>query len=251
MALLEICGLKKNFTHPDTEVLHGVNLTVEKGEFVVVIGPSGSGKTTLVRCINRLINATAGEIFFEGKPINALKGAKLRRLRTQIGMIFQDYNLIYRSNVMQNVLHGRLGQMSFFRSALGLYSQKDLKAAHELLVTVGLEEFKHTKALTLSGGQMQRVGICRAMMQNPKLLLADEPISSLDPASARIVLDQIKTLTEARGLTAVINLHQVDFAKAYAGRIVGLRLGEIVFDGKPDELTDEITEYIYGGVPRV
>ncbi|MCL2604043.1 MAG: phosphonate ABC transporter ATP-binding protein [Defluviitaleaceae bacterium] len=245
MALLEIRGLVKHYTHPDTEVLHGVDLTVEEGEFVVIIGPSGSGKTTLIRCINRLINATAGEILFDGQPVNSLRGAKLRKLRTQIGMIFQDYNLIYRSNVMANVLHGRLGQMGFLRSALGLYSREELEAAHDLLVTVGLEEFMHVKAQTLSGGQMQRVGICRAMMQNPKLLLADEPISSLDPASAKVVLDQIKSLTEARGLTGIINLHQVEFAKAYASRIVGLRLGEIVFDGKPEELTDEMADYIY------
>jgi phosphonate transport system ATP-binding protein len=245
MDILEIKGLVKHYTHPDTEVLHGINLTVKPGEFVVVIGPSGSGKTTLIRCINRLIDATAGEIFFEGKPISGLKGAKLRGLRTQIGMIFQDYNLIYRSNVMQNVLHGRLGQMGFFRSAFGLYSRRDLLAAYELLETVGLGEYMHHKALTLSGGQMQRVGICRAMMQNPKLLLADEPISSLDPASAKIVLDHIKVLTLKRGLTSLINLHQVEFAKAYAGRIIGLRLGEIVFDGPPEKLTDDIVEYIY------
>jgi phosphonate transport system ATP-binding protein len=192
-----------------------------------------------------LITATAGEIYFEGKPTSGLKGSGLRKLRTQIGMVFQDYNLIYRSSVMQNVLHGRLGHMGFLRSALGWYSQADLKAAYDLLVAVGLEELMHNKALTLSGGQMQRVGICRAMMQDPKLLLADEPISSLDPASAKIVLDQIKALTQARGLTSIINLHQVDFARAYASRIVGLRLGEIVFDGKPEELTDEMADFIY------
>jgi len=243
--MLEICNLVKKYTNPDTEVLRGINMTINPGEFVVIIGSSGSGKTTLIRCINRLITATAGEIYFEGNPINGFKGAKLRKLRTQIGMIFQDYNLIYRSNVMQNVLHGRLGQMSFFRSAFGLYSQADLKAAYGLLVAVGLEEFVHKKAQTLSGGQMQRVGICRAMMQNPKLLLADEPISSLDPASAHVVLDHIKNLTKARGLTSIINLHQVDFAKAYASRIIGLKLGEVVFDGSPDELTDDIVEHIY------
>jgi phosphonate transport system ATP-binding protein len=245
MALLEIKGLTKTYTRPGEEVLHGVDLTVRAGEFVAVIGPSGSGKTTLMRCINRLITPNAGEIFFEGKPTIGLKGAKLRKLRTQIGMIFQDYNLIYRSNVMQNVLHGRLGQMGFFRSALGLYTREELQAAHALLVSVGLAEFMHVKAQNLSGGQMQRVGVCRAMMQNPKLLLADEPISSLDPASAKIVLDQIKALTESRGLTGIISLHQVAFAKAYAGRIVGLRLGEIVFDGKPEELTDDMAEFIY------
>jgi phosphonate transport system ATP-binding protein len=250
MKLLEIRNLVKNYA-PDTEVLHGISLTVEAGEFVVIIGPSGSGKTTLIRCINRLINPTAGEVLFEGKPTSTLRGAKLRKLRTQIGMIFQDYNLIYRSTVMQNVLHGRLGHMGFLRSALGLYAQKDLQEARELLVTVGLEDFIHNKAQTLSGGQMQRVGICRAMMQHPKLLLADEPISSLDPAASKIVLDHIKTLTQARGLTGIINLHQVEFARQYASRIVGLRLGNIVFDGKPEDLTDEMTEYIYAGATRV
>ena len=244
--MLEIRNLVKSY-ESDTEVLHGINLTINKGEFVAVIGLSGSGKTTLLRCINRLIKATSGEIYFEGKPINGLRGQKLRHLRSQIGMIFQDYNLIHRSNVMQNVLHGRLGQMSFFRSALGLYSQADLLAAYDLLVAVGLEAFMHKKVQALSGGQMQRVGICRAMMQNPKLLLADEPISSLDPENARIVLDQIKTLTKSRELTSIINLHQVEFAKAYASRIIGLRLGEIVFDGSPEELTDGMVRHIYSG----
>lgn len=244
--MLEICKLVKNYTNPDTEVLHDINLSVKAGEFVVIIGPSGSGKTTLIRCINRLITATEGEIYFDGKPINGLRGAKLRKLRSQIGMIFQDYNLIKRSNVMQNVLHGRLGQMSFFSSALGLYSKADLKAAHELLLAVELEDLMHKKAQALSGGQMQRVGICRAMMQKPKLLLADEPISSLDPASARTVLEHIKSLTKARGLTSIINLHQVDFAKAYASRIIGLRLGRVVFDGSPNSLTDDMVEHIYG-----
>lgn len=243
--MLEICNLKKTYSPSSSEVLSGINLTINPGEFVAIIGSSGSGKTTLMRCINRLITATEGEIYFEGNPINGLKGVKLRKLRSQIGMIFQDYNLIERSNVMQNVLHGRLGQMSFFKSALGLYSRTDLDEAHELLVAVGLEQFMHKKAKSLSGGQMQRVGICRAMMQNPKLLLADEPISSLDPTSAGIVLDHIKALTRARGLTSIVNLHQVDFAKAYASRIIGLKHGNVVYDGTPADLSDDMVEQIY------
>jgi len=243
--MLTICNLKKTYSYSNSEVLKGINLTINPGEFVVIIGPSGSGKTTLIRCINRLINSSRGEIFFENEPTSHLWGARLRQLRTKIGMIFQDYNLIGRSNVMQNVLHGRLGQMSFFRSIFGLYSQKELKEAHELLVAVGLEEFMHKRADSLSGGQMQRVGICRAMMQSPKLLLADEPISSLDPASARTVLDHIKALTQARGLTCIVNLHQVDFAKAYASRIIGLKAGQVVYDGSPEGLTDDMAKFIY------
>jgi len=243
--MLKIVNLRKTYTPTSSEVLSGINLEIFPGEFVVIIGSSGSGKTTLIRCINRLITASEGEIYFEGKPINSLQGAKLRQLRSKIGMIFQDYNLIGRSNVMQNVLHGKLGQMGFMRSALGLYPQPDIDAAHELLVSVGLERFKHTKAKSLSGGQMQRVGICRAMMQNPKLLLADEPISSLDPTSARTVLDHITNLTRARGLTSIVNLHQVDFARAYASRIIGLKRGQVAFDGKPEDLSDELAQEIY------
>jgi len=243
--MLQISNLRKTYTPTSSEVLSGINLTINPGEFVVIIGSSGSGKTTLIRCINRLISPSEGEIYFLGKPTSRLKGAKLRQLRTQIGMIFQDYNLIGRSNVMQNVLHGRLGQMNVFRSALGLYSQEDLREAHELLTAVGLQEFMHKKAGTLSGGQMQRVGICRAMMQQPKLLLADEPISSLDPTSAHTVLGHIKTLTEARGLTSIVNLHQVDFARQYASRIVGLKHGQVVYDGKPGDLTEDLASEIY------
>lgn len=243
--MLVIENLVKSYKNPDTDVLDGINLTINPGEFVVIIGSSGSGKTTLVRCINRLITATKGEIYFEGNPINKLQGTQLRKLRSQIGMIFQDYNLIGRSNVMQNVLHGRLGQMNFFKSAIGLFSQDALDEAHELLTAVGLEKVMHKKAQALSGGQKQRVGICRAMMQNPKLLLADEPISSLDPTSASVVLNHIKNLTQARGLTSIVNLHQVDFAKAYASRIIGLKLGKVAFDGSPKDLTDDIVGDIY------
>lgn len=244
--MLEISNISKQYTPGGPWVLQNINLTVLPGEFVAVIGSSGSGKTTLIRCINRLITASDGDIFFEGQPVNNLQGAKLRKLRTQIAMVFQDYNLIERSNVMQNVLHGRLGQMSFFKSALGFYTKADLAEAHGLLTTVGLEDFMHKQAKTLSGGQKQRVGICRAMMQNPKLLLADEPISSLDPASARTVLDHMTALTKARGLTSIVNLHQVDFAKKYASRIIGLRLGKVVYDGSPQGLTKDMVMGIYG-----
>ena len=243
--MLEISNLKKSY-QKHSPVLVGIDLTIKAGEFVVIVGPSGAGKTTLIRCINQLVSPDSGEIFFQEKPTTRLKGRGLRRFRSQIGMIFQSYNLIWGSNVLQNVLHGRLGQMGFIQSALGLYSKADIKEAMDLLMTVGLGDFLHKKASTLSGGQMQRVGICRALMQRPTLLLADEPISSLDPAAATKVLDQILALTKARELTSIINLHHVDFAKKYASRIIGLREGKVVFDGLPHQLTDSIVEYIYG-----
>lgn len=245
--MLNIEGLTKAYT-PGVEVLKGINLKVATREFVAIIGPSGAGKSTLLRSINMLVPPTKGKVYFEGCLVNSLKGNGLRKLRSNIGMIFQNYNLIGRSNVIENVMHGRLGHVSFVKSAFGLYSQSELEDAYSLLRSVGLEDYVHRKASELSGGQMQRVGICRAMMQNPKLLLADEPIASLDPASAELVMEQIKELTTKHSLTNIISLHQVDIAKKYATRIVGLRQGKIVFDGPPEKLTDKLVEAIYGKI---
>ena len=245
-SILSIKNLKKVYGK-DTFALKGIDIEFKKGEFVVVIGPSGAGKSTLIRCINRMIDPTEGEIVFDGINMENLKGKKLREQRSDIGMIFQHYNLVGRVNVIKNVLHGRLGKYSTFKSLFGLYKEEDKREAFDLLNKVGLQEQIYKRADALSGGQMQRVGICRAIVQNPKLLLADEPIASLDPKSADIVMDQIKEITAEKQLTCIINLHQVEYAKKYATRIVGIKDGLIFFDGPPSTLSDETIADIYKG----
>ena len=227
------------------KALNDVSFNVSEGEFVAVVGLSGAGKSTLMRCINRLVEPSSGEVVFDGSNVMAARGRELRQLRSRIGMIFQHYNLINRTSVIKNVLHGALGRTPFYRSLFGLYSQHDKADAVKLLDRVGLTMQTHQKAGTLSGGQMQRVGICRAIMQRPRLLLADEPIASLDPASSTVVMDYLQAITRERGLACIVNLHQVEFAKKYATRIIGMKRGKVIFDGTPHELTDEIIEVIY------
>lgn len=244
--LLEIRNLKK-FYGKETHALKGISLTIEHGEFVVIIGPSGAGKSTLIRCINQLVVPTSGQVVFDGVALEKAKGKKLRQQRSNIGMIFQHYNLIERTNVIKNVLHGRLGEMSFFQSLFNRYSTADKEEAFDLLIKVGLSEQIYKKAGALSGGQMQRVGICRAIMQHPKLLLADEPIASLDPKSAKTVMNYLKEITEERQLTCIVNLHQVEVARQYATRIIGVRDGQVVFDGPPAALSEQLIAHIYSG----
>ncbi len=246
MALLTVEKLSKTYDGTSF-ALKDVSLTFEKGEFVVVIGPSGAGKSTFIRCINRMIDPSSGSIVLNGIALENLKGKDLRKQQAKMGMIFQNYNLIGRTSVIKNVLFGRLGQMTAFDSIFGRYSQEDIKKAMDLLKQVGLEDQMDKRADALSGGQQQRVGICRAVIQNPDLLLADEPIASLDPKSAKVVMDTIAELTKQYGLTCIVNLHQVDFAKNYATRIVGVKKGHIVFDGKPENLSDETIADIYEG----
>jgi len=231
----------------NTRALNGVSLDFYPGEFVVVIGPSGAGKSTFIRCVNRLVDPTEGEVLFEGEHMEKSNGRTLKKQRSKIGMIFQHYNLVGRTNVIKNVLHGRLYNIPLYKSLLGLYSHEDKKEAVELLQKVGLGDQIYKRADELSGGQMQRVGICRAILQRPKLLLADEPIASLDPMSSNIVMDQLHTISTEKKLTCIVNLHQVDYAKKYATRIIGMKQGQVVFDGKPSQLTDEITRDIYEG----
>lgn len=244
--ILAIQGLKKSYDKK-TNVLKGVDVKLHAGEFVVVIGPSGAGKSTFIRCINRMIDSSAGEVVFDGVHMEKVTGRSLRKQRADIGMIFQHYNLIGRVNVIKNVLYGRLGKMPFWKSFLGLYSNAEKQEAYRLLKKVGLEEHIYKRADALSGGQMQRVGICRAILQEPKLLLADEPIASLDPKSADIIMDQIRDLTAEKNLTCIVNLHQVEYAKRYASRIIGIKDGSIVFDGAPEALTDTMIADIYAG----
>ena len=244
--LLKITNLKKQYSKKKT-VLKGIDLEINEGEFVVVIGPSGAGKSTFIRCINRMVDPTNGAVEFGGADVAQLKGKALREARASIGMIFQHYNLIGRTNVIKNVLHGRLGHNSFFKTLFGRYSGAEKQEAYDLLQKVGLGDHIYKKASALSGGQMQRVGICRAMMQDPKLLLADEPIASLDPKSAKIIMDQIHGLVTERNIACIMNLHQVQVAKDYATRIIGIKDGLVVYDGAPADLTEEMVASIYEG----
>lgn len=243
--LLKFKNVVKSY-NSDTVALDNVSLEINEGEFVSVIGPSGSGKSTFLRSINKLIPITKGEIYMDGENISEKKGKALRLYRRKIGMIFQNYNLVYRLSVIQNVLHGRLGYMSGLRGILGIYSEDDKKKAVDILGELGLEEFIYNRATELSGGQKQRVGIARAIMQNPQLLLCDEPIASLDPSSAKVIMDMIYQMVKKRNIACIVNLHQVDVAKKYSTRIIGLSKGKIVFDGRPEELTDSMIERIYG-----
>lgn len=244
-AILQIRGLRKSYA--SFEALKGIDLDFYPGEFAVIVGPSGAGKSTLIRCVNRMIDPSGGEILFDHIHMESLRGAKLRRQRSMIGMIFQHYNLIGRTNVIKNILHGRLGHMGFFQSLLSLYPDTDRERAFNLLEEVGLSEQIYKRADELSGGQMQRVGICRALMQEPRVLLADEPIASLDPKSAEIVMDQLKHMAEERGICCIVNLHQVDFARRYASRIIGIKRGIVVFDGSPELFTQDVARNIYEG----
>ncbi|WP_150273336.1 phosphonate ABC transporter ATP-binding protein [Paenibacillus tepidiphilus] len=244
--ILQVEGLVKSYAG-GTLALKGIDLTVEAGEFIAVIGPSGAGKSTLLRCINRLIEPTEGTVAFLGEAMNSKSKSSLRRWRSQIGMIFQHYNLVNRSSVLENVLHGRLGYMSPLAGVFSRYSEEDKQAAIALLHKVGLENEVFKRADELSGGQKQRVGIGRAIMQQPQLILADEPIASLDPKSSAVVMDTIYENCRERGIACLVNLHQVEVAKKYATRIVGIKGGAKVFDGSPEELTEEMIYNIYQG----
>lgn len=243
--ILHVDQLSKQYAD-GTAALSDVNFSLEPGEFVVVIGPSGAGKSTLLRCINRLVEPTGGNVRFEGFPSG--KGS-LRKLRRQMGMIFQNYNLIQRVNVLRNVLHGRLGYIDPIRGALGLFSRHDVEEAKAILARLGLDQQMYKRADELSGGQQQRVGIARALCQKPKLILADEPIASLDPLTSKTIMDHLYRVCHEDGITCIVNLHQVEVAKTYATRIIGMHKGRVVFDGRPDQLTDEVISLIYEGNP--
>ena len=225
--------------------LKNASFEVKEGEFISIIGPSGSGKSTILRSINKLISITDGEITLDGVSVNKQKGKNLRHLRRNIGMIFQNYNLVYSLSVFQNVLHGCLGYMDGLKGIFGNYSEADKKRALELLKELGISQYAYNRASDLSGGQKQRVGIARAIMQEPKVLLCDEPIASLDPSSAKTIMDLLKGMSQKRNIACIVNLHQLDVALKYSTRIIGLSKGEIVFDGTPAELTDEAIERIY------
>ena len=243
--LLELRNVTKYY-HGTTPALADVSFSVAKGEFVSIIGPSGAGKSTLLRCINRMIEVTSGEVSFDGVIVSELRKRNLRKLRTKIGMIFQHYNLVDRLTVIENVLHGRLGYMSTLAGVLGQYSQAEKRQAYRIIDILGLKDQIYQRCDKLSGGQKQRVGIARALIQDPKMILCDEPIASLDPNSARIIMDHLKNVSVQMGITVIVNLHQVNVALKYSDRIIGVNMGKVVFDGSPNSLTDEQISEIYG-----
>ncbi|WP_209121624.1 phosphonate ABC transporter ATP-binding protein [Alkalihalobacillus sp. BA299] len=249
MTLLDVKKVSKVYAD-GTVALKDVTFQIEKGEFIVVIGPSGAGKSTLLRSINRLVDSTSGEIVFKNEDIMKVRSSKLRKLRREVGMIFQGFNLVERTSVINNVLHGRLGYMNSFKGFFSLFSERDKQEAKQLLHRVGLGSQMYKRADELSGGQQQRVGIARAIAQKPDLILADEPIASLDPVSSETIMEHLYTICQEDGIACLCNLHQVDVAKKYANRIIGIHAGEKVFDGKPEELTDEMIELIYHGTQK-
>jgi len=234
-------------TYPDgTQALLDVSLEVPAGQFVSVIGLSGAGKSTFLRCINRLIEPTSGRVWLGDVEVTAADPTQLRLIRRRIGMIFQHFNLVRRSSVMTNVLSGRLGYTATLPSLLHRFAPQDYADARANLERVGLLEKEKQRADTLSGGQQQRVGIARALMQKPELILADEPVASLDPATAHTVLDLLEQMNKRDGMTVLCNLHFLSLARRYADRVIGLKAGRLVFDGSPDEIDDARFREIYG-----
>ncbi len=243
--MLRLEGLVKQYKTGD-RALKGIDLEVPGGQVMALIGPSGAGKSTLIRCINRLIEPSAGKVFLDDQEISRLGAGALRRARRKMGMIFQEYALVERLTVMENVLSGRLGYVGFWASYFRRYPQAAIDEAFRLLARVGLDHMVDKRADELSGGQRQRVGIARALIQDPALLLVDEPTASLDPKTSRQIMRLICELCEERELAAIINIHDVALAQMFVQRIVGLQLGEVVFDGGPDGLTPEVLTEIYG-----
>ncbi len=245
--VLSLRGLHKAY-RAGQPVLRGIDLDVEGPGVVAVIGPSGTGKSTLIRCINRLVDPSAGQILFRGGDLSQLQGRALREARRHIGMVFQEYNLVERLSVMENVLCGRLGVLPAWRPLLRRFAAADIDRAFELLESVGLPaDFATRRADALSGGQRQRVGIARALMQEPDLILADEPTSSLDPRTSVEIMELFATVSQARGMPVLMNIHNVELARRHAVRIVGLSQGTVVFDGPPQALRDSDLTTIYGG----
>ncbi|MES3011028.1 MAG: phosphonate ABC transporter ATP-binding protein [Pseudomonadota bacterium] len=242
--MIEIRNLSKHYG--DFVALNDVSLTVGKGEFVVILGASGAGKSTLLRCINHLAEPSKGEIYVAGE-LSRGDRAGLRKVRRDVAMIFQHYNVVPRLSVLKNVLTGRLGSMPALLSWFQLFPSEDIKVARECLRKVELEHKADVRTDTLSGGQKQRVGIARALAQRPKVILADEPVASLDPKTSRNVLRYLQQACHEYGITVICNLHQVDYAREFGERVIGVSAGRIVFDGLPHELNDEALQRIYPG----
>jgi phosphonate transport system ATP-binding protein len=243
---LVIKHLSKEYV-PGKPVLRDISLTIAGRGITAIIGPSGTGKSTLIRCINRLVAPTSGEILFHGKDVAKLGGAELRMMRRRVGMVHQEYSLVERLTVMENLLTGRLGYVPAWRAWLRRFPAEDIARAFALLDAVGLDGFATRRADQLSGGQRQRVGIARALMQQPDLLLADEPTSSLDPKTSVEIVELMQKLAAERDIPVVINIHNVELAKRFASRVIGMAKGTVVYDGSPADLQDTHLAEIYGG----
>jgi len=244
MPILEFKNVNKMYNNV-TKALSDISFSVDEGEFVTIIGPSGSGKSTILRCINRLVDTTQGTITFDGHSVNKADKKEIRQIRKKTGMIFQHYNLVDRLSVIENVLHGRLGYKSAITGSAGIYSEKEKENAFQILAKLGLTEQAYKRCDQLSGGQKQRVGIARSIMQEPRMILCDEPIASLDPNSSKVIMDHLSNINQTMKITCICNLHQVDVALKYSKRIIGLTSGHIVYDGPPELLSKEKIYEIY------
>ncbi|MBT2569660.1 phosphonate ABC transporter ATP-binding protein [Planococcus sp. ISL-110] len=244
----------KNLTvhYPDTQVeaLTDISLSLEKGDFVCVLGKSGAGKSTFIRCLNGLQKPTNGEIFFDGKDISVHNEEKLRKVRRETGMIFQHFSLVPRLSVMQNVLTGMFGYRSSFKNLIGWFTADELALAKRVIADVGLSEMTYRKVEQLSGGQKQRVGIARALAQQPKVLLGDEPVASLDPGTSNHIFTLLKEMHERLNLLTIINVHDIELAKRYASRILALKDGKLIFDGSPEDFKDAEYRETYTSNPQ-
>ena len=234
-------------TYPGgVEALKDLNLEIKDGDFIIIVGLSGAGKSTLLRTVNNLVKPSTGSVYLEGKNVTSAKKKELKKIRSQIGMIFQTFNLVNRSTVLKNVLTGRLSNISTIRSILGLWPKDQKEMAFEALNQVEILEKAYVRASNLSGGQQHRAGIARALSQKPKVMLADEPVASLDPITSRVVMSYLKKINTELGITTIVNLHFLDLAKEFGDRLIGLRDGKLVFDGNVNDVSDEDFENIYG-----
>ena len=243
--MLEVKDLRIRYNKSGPEVLKGISFSVESDDFVAIIGPSGAGKSTLIRCINRLVEPTSGDIFFDGTSVISLNQSEMRKIRCKMGMIFQEFNLVERMSVIDNVLSGRLGYTSSIRSLFKMFPKSDIKMALEYLDRVGLSDFIEKRATELSGGQRQRVGIARALIQNPKLLLVDEPTSSLDPKISREVMGMIKKMSEEENVPVLCNIHDVELALEFSNKVIGIQDGIKKFEGPPNTVDKSTLDEIY------
>ncbi|WP_456275378.1 phosphonate ABC transporter ATP-binding protein [Bacillus sp. AK128] len=243
--MLEVKNLQKKYNKASSPALNDVSFSIQQGEFVAVLGLSGAGKSTLIRCINRLVEPSSGDVIWNNQSILTFKGEQLRKYRSSIGMIFQSFNLIERMSTLTNVLVGFLGAIPLWRGLFFRFTKEEKRQASQALERVGLKDFASQRVSKLSGGQRQRVAIARSLVQRPKIILGDEPVASLDPNTSVQVMSLLKEINNQDRITMVINLHDVKLAKEFATRIIGISNGKVVFDGKPDELTQEDLENIY------